>query len=121
MVDTGIFATTAEVQRKVGYGANSTANAEAYTNDFMTQAESRINVETHYNWSDKYAALNADVKGILKEAASNLAAVYVISYDWRNFSSKVEAQGRIDTLLFNYNACIKLLKEQVAQDFIKET
>ena len=118
MGDTGIFATTAQVQYKVGYGASSTANAETYINDYISQAESRINSETHYNWSDSYAALNVDVKGILREAASNLAAVYVISYDWRGFTSKAEAQGRIDVLLFNYNACIKILKEQLIKDFI---
>ena len=42
MADTGIFATTAEVQRKVGANASSTANVEAYINDFMTPPKGKL-------------------------------------------------------------------------------
>lgn len=120
MVDTGIFATTAEVQRKVGANASATANVETYINDFMTQAESRINVESEYNWSDDYTTLNVDVKGILKEAASNLAAIYVLNYDPKLFSSSVYA-NKINVLLTTYQDCIKLLREKdKAQIFITE-
>jgi len=119
MVDTGIFATTAEVQYKVGANANATANVETYINSFMTQAESRINTETHFNWSDAYSGLNVDVKGILKEAASNLAATYVICYELSSIGI-AEAKSRIDLLMFHYAGCIKLLKEQINKDFIQE-
>src|SRR3990167_8903586 len=98
MADTGIFATTAEVGRKAGSGKSATSSAEAYVNDFMTQAESVINTLTRYNWSDAYATLNADVKGILKEAASNLAAIYVIQYDMSGFASRVHAEDSINIL-----------------------
>jgi hypothetical protein len=112
MVDSGIFATTAEIGYKAGYGKSATSAAEAYTNSFIAQAESRINVDTEYNWSDVYSTLNVDVKGILKEAASNLAAVYVINYDMSGYSSKAEAQSMIDVLMFNYNECIKILRDK---------
>ena len=46
MADTGIFATTAEVARKAGDNVSTTSIAEAYVNDFMTQAESEINDAT---------------------------------------------------------------------------
>lgn len=117
MADTGIFATTAEVQRKIGANVSSTANAEAYINDFMTQAESEINVATGYNWSDGYAALNVDVKGLLKEAASNLAAMYVINYDLSGFSQMREAETRLDMLHDAYLRCINLLN-QARKDFM---
>jgi len=120
MVDSGIFATTAEIGYKAGQYCSATSKAEAYTNSFIAQAESRINAETHYNWSDTYSGLNADVKAILKEAASNLAATYVISYDMSGFTSRAEAQSMIDVLLYNYAACIKILKDQVTKDFILE-
>src|SRR3990167_5815567 len=118
MADTGIFATTAEVQRKVGANANSTANAEAYINDFMTQAESVINVATRKNWSDVYSTLNVDVKGVLKEAASNLAAMYVINYDLSGFPSKAQAETRLDVLYNGYTRDIELLKQLAQQDFV---
>jgi hypothetical protein len=117
MVDTGIFATTAEIGYKAGANASATSIAEAYTNSFVSQAESRINVETHYNWSDVYSSLNADVKGVLKEAASDLAAIYCLNYDLGSVGV-AEAKARIDVLMFSYNACIKILKEQIAKDFI---
>lgn len=117
MADTGIFATTAEVQRKVGANASSTSNAEAYINDFMTQAESYINVITRYNWSDAYSGLNVDVKGILKEAASNLAAVYVINYDLTGYLSLEYAQAKIRTLLLRFEDCVFQLLDKKREDF----
>ena len=78
MVDTGIFATTAEVQRKAGSGASATSKAEAYVNDYMTQVEAEINATCRYNFSDSYGRLNANTKGLLKQSAFNMAAIYDI-------------------------------------------
>ena len=118
MVDTGIFATTAEIVRKAGVGASATATAEAYTNDFIAQAESEINVATRYNWSDAYAGLNADVKAILKQAASNLAAIYVIQYDMAGYTTRTEAEDQINVLRDGYLRCISLLRDKKTQDFM---
>jgi len=118
MVDTGIFATTAEVSRKAGANASATSNAEAYINDFMTQAESYINVSTGYNWSDAYSGLNVDVKGILKEAASNLAAVYVIQFDMSGFTSRIEAEDMINILMYRFNQCMKVLRESGSVEYM---
>ncbi len=98
MADTGIFATTAEVERKCGANVSSVSKAEAYVNDYMTQVESRINAVTRFNWSDNYSGLNADVKGLLKEVASNLAAIYAIQYDMSGFTSRIEAEDMINIL-----------------------
>src|SRR3990167_6596287 len=118
MADTGIFATTAEVQRKAGTKASATSKAEAYVNDFMTQAESRINVACKYNFSDNYSTLNVDVKGILKEAASDLAAIYVILWDMSVFTTRIEAEDMINVLHAQFENCIKLLQDQDKIDYI---
>ena len=118
MADTGIFATTAEVQRKAGANASSTANVEAYINDFMTQAESEINVMTRFNWSDAYSGLNADVKGILKEAASNLAAIYVIQFDMSGFTTRTEAENMINVLRDGALRAMSILRDKKQQDFM---
>jgi len=118
MADTGIFATTAEVQRKAGSGASATSKAEAYVNDFMTQAESEINAATRYNWSDNYSTLNVDVKGILKEAASCLAAIYVIAYDMSGYDTRTEAENLINVLRDSYLRCISLLRDKKTQEFL---
>jgi hypothetical protein len=118
MADTGIFATTAEVQYKAGAGASATSKAEAYINSFMTQVESFINAYTHYNWSDAYTTLNVDVKGILKECASNLAAIYVITYDLAGYPARENAEDMINTLYARAYDCLEVLKEQAAQKFM---
>ena len=119
MADTGIFATTAEVQRKAGANASIVSNTEAYINDFMTQAESTINTMTRFNWSDVYAAtLDVDVKSILKEAASNLAAMYVIQYDMSGFTSRAEAESMITVLRDGFLRNITILKKMKPQTFV---
>ena len=117
MVDTGIFATTAEVQRKVGANASATANVEAYINQFMTEAESEINCITRRNWSDAYAALNADVKGILKLAASCHAAMAVLNYDTSLIPHR-EFENRINVLRDMYLRAVSLLGEMKVETFI---
>lgn len=120
MADTGIFATTAEVIRKAGANASSVSAAEAYINDYMTQVESYINVVTRKNWSDAYAGLNVDVKGLLKLAASNLAAIYVIEYDMSGFASRTEAENMVNILWDQANSAINLLKDQKSVAFMEE-
>lgn len=120
MADTGIFATTLEVQRKAGAYANATATDEAYINDFITQAESQINVDTEYNWSDVYTDLNVDVKGILKLAASNFAAMYVIIYDPNSWTLQT-ANLKLNVLWNGYMEAIKILRNKdKAQIFMTE-
>lgn len=120
MADNGIFASTLEVQYKAGANASATANVEAYINSFMTQVEAQINVATRYNWSDQYSGLNVDTKGILKEAASNLAAIYVINYDMSGFVSRAEAESRITVLRDAALRCIAILRDKAAQGFVED-
>jgi hypothetical protein len=119
MADTGIFATTAEVGYKVGAKCSATSKAEAYVNSYMTQAESFINASTKYNWSDVYTTLNVDKKGILKEAASDLAAIYAIQYDMSGFTSRAEAELMIKVLYKRAMDCIKILNDQKVEDFVR--
>lgn len=119
MADTGIFATTAEVQRKAGANASATSNTEAYINQFMTEVESEINVMTRNNWSDEYSGLNVDVKGILKEVASNLAAIYVIQYDMSGFTSRTEAENMINVLRDAAMRGMSILRDKKQETFME--
>jgi len=118
MADTGIFATTVEVQRKAGAGASTTSKAEAYVNDYMTQVESHINTVCRFNFSDAYASLNVDTKSILKEIASNLAAIYVIEYDMSGYTTRTEAENMINVLRDAALRGLAVLRDKKAQDFI---
>jgi hypothetical protein len=118
MVDTGIFCTTAEVQYRAGDGVSTTANVETYINSFVAQAESYINVACKYNFSDTYSTLNADVKGILKKAASCIAAIDVINFDMSGIRSRVEAQVRCNILKQLADDCIAQLQSKDKQYFV---
>lgn len=120
MVDTGIFATTAEVGRKAGSGASTVSNTETYINQFMTEAESEINSECRYNFSDNYGTLNADTRGLLKMVASDLAAIMVISYDMSGYTSRIEAEDTINILRDAALRGLRLLKDKKVTDFIRE-
>ena len=120
MSDTGIFATTAEVERKSGSGASATSKAEAYVNQYMMEAESYINSVCRYNFSDAYTSLNDDTKGILKECATCMAAINVIQYDMSGYTSRIEAEDMVNILRDAYLRCIQLLRDKKVTDFIRE-
>ena len=94
------------------------SKAEAYINSYISQAESFINSYCRYNFSDNYSSLNIDKKGILKEVASNLAAIYVIQYDTSGFASRTEAEDMINILRDGALRGLAVLKEQAAKDFV---
>ena len=119
IADTGIFATTAEVERKAGANASSTSKAEAYVNQYMTEAESEINVLTRFNWSDVYSTLNDDVRGILKNVASNLAAIMVIQYDFSGFTSRTEAEDMINVLRDSALRGMSILRDKKQETFMR--
>lgn len=118
MVDTGIFCTTTEVQRKAGAHASTVSNVEAYINDFVAQVEATINSMVRYNFSDNYSTLNADTKLILKEIASNLAAIYVIQYDMSGYTTRVAAENMVNILRDAALRGLSVLRDKKTQDFI---
>ncbi len=120
MSDTGIFATTAEVGRKTGVGVSPVSSSEAYINQYMTEVEAQINASVRYNFSDNYSTLNVDTKGILKEIASNLAAIYAIQYDMSAYSSRIEAEDMINILRDAALRGLRLLKDKKHTDFVRE-
>jgi hypothetical protein len=117
MADTGILATTAQIQAKVGKNT-STYNAETYTNIFVAMAEGIINSLSAYNWCDAYATLNTDVKGVLADCASNLAAIYIIEADPDEIG-RTTAEFKINVLLDSFVRDILLLEKLNPRKFIK--
>lgn len=119
MVDDGIFATTAEVQRKVGANVSSVSNVEAFINQYMTEAESFINTVCGVNYSDTFSTLNVDKRGILKRWAVALAAFDVINYDTSGASQR-EFERRMDALLDIANKCQAQMKDKIKSDFVSK-
>ena len=110
MAHEGIFATLAECTAKAGENVDVTGFVEANINDWCAQAESYINIVARNNFSDGYAGLNADVKRILSEAASNLVGIYAITYNMAGYSSIVEVEDMLNILWARLQQCIDALK-----------
>jgi hypothetical protein len=125
MADEGIFCNQADMLRKAGANVNSNLNAAndttfTYSNDFISQAESIINARTRKNWSDIYSTLNNDIKKILKQVASDIAATYCINYDMSGYTSRAEAETMLDVLNNSINRGLQLLKDKKVETFMEE-
>jgi hypothetical protein len=118
MAEEGTFTNREEVLRKAGLNVSATSSAEEYTNDFIKQAEAFINLNSRKNWHKDYATLNVNVKLILKEIASNLAAIYVINYN-PAIVNRIEAEIKIETLYKRAIDGLKLLEDQKGVSFIE--
>lgn len=103
MAEEGTLCNNADVLKKAGANANSTATAEAYTNVFIKEAEGYICAITGYDWKTNYATLSTVGKELLRDIASSLAAIKAINYDMSGFTSRTEAQTMIDV---NYSMAV---------------
>ena len=123
MTDTGIFCNQAQMLQKAGANATSVMNATTdtafvYSNSFIGQAESIINVMSMENWSDGYAALDVDVKALLTSAASAWAGMRVIQYDMSGFTSRDEAETMLDVLQDEFLNAVSILRDIKKRKFM---
>ena len=109
--------TEAEIKQKSGAGVNGTFDTTAMTASNI-RAESVINAASRYNWSDKYATLNADVKGILSDFCSSFVAIEAISYDMSGYTSRIEAEDMVNILRDGMLRNQQILKDIKTQTFI---
>jgi glyoxylate utilization-related uncharacterized protein len=127
MTDTGIYATTAQVQRKAGAKASSVSKAEAYVNDYVFQAEGEINIlcrKVFAATSTAFAALPSTTRGVLSNATASKAAIDVIEYamtmdaSGATFPTRGEAEDMIVTLRDDFLRCLSILRDKKMQDFL---
>ena len=117
MAHTGIFATSDEILVKAGENYD-TSITEARINALCLQVESLINCICRYNFSDAYSTLNADGRGILSEVASNIIAIYIITFNMSGYTSRVEAEDMINILRDAALRGLSLLRDVKVRDFI---
>ena len=118
MADAGIFVTDAQILKRCGTNASATVKAAGWFDSIILDIEARINCVTRYNWSDAYAGLNVDVKGILTDTAACLAAIEGIAWDMSGYTSRVEAEDMINVLRDIALCNLALLRDKKVQDFI---
>jgi len=102
------------VLAKAGANVSSVISLDPneYIDTWINQAEGIINVATKKDWVDAYAtALPAGTKLILDDAASNLAAIYAITYDMSGYTSRGEAESTINVLRDGFLRDISILKD----------
>ena len=87
---------------------------------WIAQAESTINAMTRYNWTDDYSGMNDDVKKILEDVASDLAAIKAITWDMSGYTSRVEAEDLINVLRDSALRGLAILRDKKTQKFISD-
>ena len=118
MADFGIYIKQADIAARAGIKANTTSVAVAATDVYVLNIESTINVMTLKNWSDDFAGLNVDVKGILTDVGASMCAMIVIQSDMSGFTSRAEAETMLDVLNNTVNRGLSILTKIAKRDFM---
>jgi hypothetical protein len=106
-----------DVKDKAGTFVSTSLSSGQYTR-FINRAEGTINAEMRINFNDLFSGLNVDVKGILEDACSSLAAMEAINWDKSGFGLS-DAQTALDFNYGRYKDAMRLLKEKPTTDFIE--
>ena len=121
MADSGIYATTAQVQYKAGTNASATSNTETYINEYVNQAEGTINSmcrRVFATTSGGFQSLPSTTRGILTDCAASLAAMQVITFDMSGFTSRTEAEDMLNVLRDAAQRDLKFLEDQKNVNFV---
>ena len=121
MAFTGITATEAEIDQRIGSGADTN-----YTDTMKTAAllaaESTVNAVCRYNYSDKYATMNVDVRYIITEVTASLVAIEGIKYNMLGLAgtaiNRIEAEDRVNILRDAVLRNLSILRDKRVQEFI---
>lgn len=114
----GTLCTLADAVNKAGANANSTATNESLVSDFVRQSEGVINATTRFDWIAQYSSLTDQVKYILNEVASEMAAIKIITYDPSGYTDIVEAETMINVYRENVQRGLSLLRNQEVRRFM---
>ena len=124
MVTTGIYCTDADVKAKVkNMSADIDSGDTAETDRWIGDAESLINCTARKVFAvdtAAFAALSSTKRKLLTEVASNLAAIYAVSYDMSGFTSRVEAEDLINIFRDAALRGLSILRDKKTQSFLIE-
>lgn len=117
MAFTGIMCTEADIDGKTGAGVSASWTDVMKTAETL-MAESFVNIVCRKNYSDSYASLNVDVKYLLTEIVSSLVAIQGIAYDMSGYTSRIEAEDKINVLRDAGLRAISIIRDKETQRFI---
>lgn len=88
--------------------------------DFVRQAEGEINGTTRFDWVAVYSSLTDQVKFLLNNLTSNLAAIYIITYDMSGYTNRAEAETMINVYRDANERLFKLLADEKVKSFVED-
>jgi len=117
----GVYATLLEYSYKCGANVAAATQAEAFVNAYLNQAEALINCAARKVFAidaAAFALLPATTRHLLTETATNIAAIYAITYDMSGFTSRVEAEDMINVLRDAALRGLSILRDKKTQQFL---
>ena len=118
----GIYVPTIlEFEYKCGVHVLAAAKAEAFANSYALQAEGLINAIARRVFAVNaaaFTALPAGAKYLLTEIASDLMAIYAITYDFSGYTSRVEAEDMINILRDAALRGLAVLRDKKTVEFL---
>lgn len=97
---------------KAGKNVDSTGSTSGVIlEQFSDEAEAFINATTRYDWVANYSSIGTNFKQILADAASALAASYLVAYDMSGYTNRGEAEDVINILHDRATRAIAILKD----------
>ena len=115
----GTLCTLADAVNKAGANASSGGTSEVLVSDFVKQAEGVINAVTRFDWVNKYSSLTDEVRFLLNQVASDLAAIYIITYDMSGYTAAtVEAETMLNIYREAVARGLSLLRDKNVKTFM---
>jgi len=99
----------------------SGASTEEKWDSVIPQAEAYLSTVTREDLVANYASYDSNIKLILEEACSNLAAIYAIQWNMSGYTSRVEAEDMVNILFERVRQIVEILKDQKRTSFVSNS
>lgn len=118
MAYTGTIVTVAEMEFFAGENVDVTGDVEANHNYLAGYAEAYLSNLVKYDIVTNWASLNATYKKLFSEWAARFAAIALIQYNMKDYTTRFEAEDMINIHLARLEEIKLILEKADIQDFI---
>lgn len=121
MAHTGILATKAEIDVKVGEQVDTTGYTEANINARCKHAEAFISNYCKFDFVSNWDDLNAVYKYMLSDFVSSWVAQSFITYNMEAYGSRIQAENLMLNNEMIIKFILKMLENRGGADFLAKT
>lgn len=105
--------TSGQVLLKAGENVSTDMLLDTNLNQYINYAEGLVSLNSNYDFVTNWGSISGSIYAqVVKDAVSNLAAIYAINYDMSQYSSRAEAQTMLDVLRDRLVNDLDLLKDK---------